>query len=70
MRGQAYVMVEILGENGCVIEGFGKDNCILRGVDGSVRLHWNWNDGTSMAGQKVCLRFYLRDARIYSLSTS
>ena len=70
MRGQAYVMAEILGENGRVVEGFSKENCILRGVDGSVRLQWNWNDGTSIAGQKVCLRFYLRDARIYSLSTS
>ena len=69
MRGQSYVMVEILNESGNVIEGFNKENCILRGIDGSVRLHWNWNDGTSLAGQKVRLQFYLRDARIYSLST-
>ena len=69
MRGQSYVMAEILGEDGQVIEGFNKENCLLRGVDGSVRLHWRWNDGTSLAGQRIRLRLYLRDARIYSLST-
>lgn len=66
---QSYIMVEIRQKDGNVVKGFEKEQCILRDLDGSTMLHWNGKDGTSMAGENVSLRFYIRDARIYSIST-
>ena len=53
MRKQSYVMAEILDEDGQVIDSFNKENCILQGVNGSVRLHWKWDDGTRLVGRKI-----------------
>ena len=68
MRQQSYVMAEILDGDGEVIDGFSKEDCILQGVNGSVCLHWKRKDETRLVGEEIRMKFYLRDARIYSLS--
>lgn len=68
MRQQSYAMPEILDGDGEVIDGFSKEDCILQGVNGSVCLHWKREDGTRLVGREIGMRFYLRDARIYSIS--
>jgi hypothetical protein len=70
MGQQSYIMAEILDEEGQVIDGFSREDCILQGINGSVRLHWKWNDGRHLIGRNIKMRFYLRDARIYSLSNA
>jgi len=70
MEGQSYIMVEIFGKDRSVVKGFAKKQCILRNVDSTAQLHWDGKDGTSLAGQTIQLRFYLRDARIYSISSA
>jgi hypothetical protein len=65
---QAYVMVEVLGEQGKVIAGYEREKCILRGVDGiDLPLRWADRDTRALAGRKVRLRFYMRAARIYAI---
>lgn len=69
MGDQSYIMVEIIGKDRSVVEGFEKERCILRNVASTAQLHWDGKDGTSLAGQIIQLRLYLRDARIYSISS-
>lgn len=66
---QAYVMVEVRRPDGHVIEGYEREHCVFIDVDGTaLPLRWAGKDTTGLAGQDVCLRFYLRDARIYAVN--
>ena len=68
---QAYVMVEVRQPDGRVIEGYERENCLFVDVDGAaLPLRWGDNDTTALAGRDVCLRFSLRDARIYAVNES
>lgn len=70
MQGQSYIMVEILREDGSPVKKFARERCIIRHMDGQTqRLKWGEEDGTSLAGKTVRLRFHLRDARIYAVGT-
>ena len=68
---QAYVMVELRQPDGHAIEGYEREKCVLSDVDGAaLPLRWGEKDTTGLAGRDVCLRFYLRDARIYAVNES
>ena len=68
---QAYVMVEARQPNGHPIEGYEREKCLFVDVDGSsLPLRWGERDTTGLAGREICLRFYLRDARIYAVNAS
>jgi len=70
MQGQSYIMVEKVDEQGNAVQGFEKERCILQAMDGpTAMLKWGDTDGTSLAGEQIRLRFYLRDARIYAMMT-
>jgi hypothetical protein len=67
---QAYVMVELLDEQGRVIPGYNKERCFFQDVDATdLPLRWGGRDGTELAGRRLHLRFYLRSARIYAVTT-
>lgn len=68
-RGQAYIMVAIQDEAGNVLKGFEREKCLYEDKDGpAMTMSWAGNGGESLAGQRIRLRFYLRDARIYGVS--
>ena len=65
---QAYIMVEVLDNNGKTIPGYEKEKCLFMDKDGiRLPLLWRIKDTSELAGQTVQLRFYLRDATIYSV---
>ncbi len=67
---QGYIMVELLDEDDEVIPGYEKEKCFFRNVDSmDLPLSWDGNDGTELAGQQVKLRFYIRSARVYAVTT-
>lgn len=67
---QAYVMAELHYENGQVVPGYEREKAAFVDVD-TVRLplQWNGKDGSELAGQKVRLRIFFRDATIYAVYT-
>ncbi|MBI2924300.1 MAG: AGE family epimerase/isomerase [Verrucomicrobia bacterium] len=67
--GRAYVMAELRDEAGQVIPGYERAKCLFANEDGhALPLRWGEADGHSLAGRTVRLRFYLRDAKIYSVT--
>lgn len=79
MRGQGYIAVEALDEEGRTLPGFEEERCILHDLDAAAvrahqtdrdtarRLHWQGKSLRELAGRRLRLRFRLRDARIYGL---
>jgi hypothetical protein len=67
---QAYVMVAVLEEKGSVIPGFEAERCVVRGEDQrGIPLRWGDASTRSLAGRTVRLRFVLRSANIYAVTT-
>jgi hypothetical protein len=68
---QAYVMAAVLDEAGAVVPGFEAVACSLKGVDQTdLPLRWKDKSAREMAGRKISLRFSLRSAAIYSVSST
>lgn len=68
---QAYVMAELLDEGGRVIAGYEREKAAFRNVDSrALPLVWDGRDATELAGSKVRLRLYFRDATIYGLTSA
>jgi hypothetical protein len=66
--GGAYVMAELRKEDGEALAGYEKEHCVFFHLDDPVTaLHWGERTGQELAGQRVRLRLYLRDARIYAV---
>jgi hypothetical protein len=72
---QAYVMVEARDADGKTLPGYERARQILIDVDDVRRpLVWRGEDGTEkdlaeMKGKPISLRFFLRDARIYAVTS-
>ena len=67
----AYVMAELLFDNGTVVPGFDRAACILVDVD-DLRVPLVWQGGAdlgSLAGMSARLRFLFRDATLYGIWT-
>ena len=78
MRGQGSILIEVLGERGDVLENFDREGCVLHDLDtpaqqsecdryGGPVLTWHGRPLAELAGRKVRLRVYFRDARIYDI---
>ncbi len=69
-KDQAYVMVGVLDEHGKTIPGFEPDKCIIRGEDRiDIPLRWGSTSARQLAGQTIQLRFFLRSANVYAVTT-
>jgi len=72
-QGQSYLMVEVLDEEGRVIEGYERNKCIFLTSPGRAQLAWRQADAIRnmyhIRGRNVRLRFHLRDARVYAVHT-
>jgi hypothetical protein len=67
--GRAYIMAELIDENGKTMAGFERQKCLLENVDGRrLPLAWQGADPATLAGRTVRLRFYLREAKIYQVT--
>jgi hypothetical protein len=67
----AYCMVEILSKKGEVLPFFEKENCVILN-ENKLDYLLEWQNGTTtsrLEGLTVKLKFYIRDARIYSVHT-
>lgn len=70
MTQQAYVMVEVLDEQGATIASFDKERCLLVDVNELGReLRWDNLETSQLAGRRIIVRFHLRDARLFALHT-
>jgi hypothetical protein len=68
--GRAYLMAALVDERGNPIAGFERAKCLLENVDGrDLPMVWQGADTASLAGRTVRLRFYLRDAKLYGVTT-
>lgn len=66
---QGYVMVAVVDAEGKVVEGFEREKCIIRNVDGiDLPLKWGEKDTRELKGKKIRLRFFARAARIYAVT--
>jgi hypothetical protein len=65
---QRYLTAELLDEKGEVIPGYEVHLCTIKDLtEGYTPLWWYTSSRMKMEGRKVKIRFYLRDARIYSI---
>lgn len=69
------VRVEVRDDSGVVLPGFSREDCqpVLDNtatLPGScVAIRWAGHSGRELAGRKIRLRFYLRDAHLYSFKS-
>lgn len=67
---QAYVMVGILDDQGTVVPGFEPEKCALQNVDQiDLPLRWGDRSARELSGRSIRLRFYLRSANIYAVTS-
>jgi hypothetical protein len=67
---QAYVMAAVLDDKGQVIPGFEADRCIIQNEDRcAIPLKWGEASARSLAGRTLRLRFFLRSANIYAVTS-
>ena len=70
-KDQAYVMVAVLDEKGGVIPGFEAEKCVIRNEDRrDIRLTWGATSLRRLAGRIIRLRFFLRSANVYAVTTA
>jgi len=69
-KDQAYVMVAVLDDKGQVIPGFEAEQCVIRNEDRSdIPLKWGAVSTRQLAGKTIRLRFFLRSANIYAVTS-
>lgn len=67
---QAYIMVALLDDKGESIPGFEPDKCIIKNENRiDLPLRWEGADLKTLAGKTVRLRFQLRSANLYAVTS-
>lgn len=67
--GRAYLMAELRDPDNRVIEGFERRKCLIENLDArGIPLEWDGKLGGELAGKMVRIRFFFRDAKLYSVS--
>jgi hypothetical protein len=66
----AYVMADVLDERGQIVSGFEAKKCVIQKADGvELPLRWGAKSACELAGRQISLRFHLRSANIYAVTT-
>jgi hypothetical protein len=72
-KSQAYVMVAVLDEQGNVIPGFEREHCVIQDCNRTDQpLRWKGGverSARELAGRTIRLRFYLRGANVYAVTS-
>lgn len=67
--GRAYIMAELRDEQGKTIAGYERSRCLIANQDDmAIPLRWDGKSAGELKGKTVNVRFYLREAKIYSVS--
>lgn len=67
---QAYIMAAVLDDQGKVLPGFEAEKCLIQNTDRiDMPLRWKEKSVRELAGRSIRLRFYLRSANIYAVTT-
>jgi hypothetical protein len=67
---QAYVMAAVLDDEGKVVPGFEAEKCLIQNNDRiDAPLRWKERSARDLAGRTISLRFNLRSANVYAVST-
>lgn len=67
---QAYVMAAVVGEDGQVVPGFEAEKCVVQNADQiALPLRWGDKSARELAGRKIRLRFHIRSANIYAVTS-
>ena len=68
---QAYVMADVLDEQGKIIPGFEAAKSLVKNADAiDIPMLWDNVSARTLAGRKISLRFHLRSADIYAVTTT
>jgi hypothetical protein len=68
---QAYIMVAVLDEKGAVVPGFEADKCVFKNANEiGLPLLWNGKSTRELAGRTISLRFQLRSANVYAVTSA
>jgi hypothetical protein len=66
--GRAYIMAELRDEQNNTIADYERSRCLVANQDGiAIPLRWDGKTGGELKGKPVSVRFYLREAKIYSV---
>ena len=69
-KDQAYVMVSVLDDKGQTLPGFEAEQCVIRNEDRSdLPLKWGAVSARQLAGKTIRLRFFLRGANLYAVTS-
>lgn len=69
-REQAYVMVAVVDDQNRIIPGFEADRCVIQKQDlPDIPLKWGGASARPLAGKTVRLRFFLRSAHLYAVTS-
>ena len=69
--GQAYVMAAVVDERGKVVPGFEREQCVVQKGDKiDLPLRWGERSARELAGRTIRLRFALRGANIYAVTSA
>lgn len=67
--GRAYLMAELRDTENQVIPGYERQKFLLENIDArALPLEWEGKNGSELAGKTLRLRFFFRDAKLYSVS--
>jgi hypothetical protein len=67
---QAYVMVGVADEKGKVLPGWEPQKCIIRSQDHvALPLRWQGKSARELAGRRIFLKFHLRSANVYAVTS-
>ena len=70
-NGQAYIMAELRDGDGEVIAGYERTKCLFEDCDErKLPLVWEGKNGGELAGKRVRVRLFLRDAKIYGITSA
>ena len=65
---QSYLMVAAFDAAGNPIPGFEREKCLIRREDRiDIPLKWTGKSARELAGQTICLRFFMRSANVYAV---
>ncbi len=71
---QAYVMAAVLDDKGAVVPGFEPEKCLIYAPGKTDKtdlpLRWNGKSARELAGRSIRLRFFLRSANIYAVTSA
>jgi len=69
-KDQAYIMAAVIDEDGATAPGFEPEKCLIRNDDRiDIPLKWGDASARELAGRTVRIRFFLRSANIYAVTS-